>query len=70
LNRETNQFSEEPLNVAFFADLAAKGRLMKAIVFEKYGSPDVVKLDEVQKPAPADNQLLIKVHAVSINRSD
>jgi len=43
---------------------------MKAIVHHEYGSPDVLKLEEVQKPTPADNQLLIKVHAVSINRSD
>lgn len=43
---------------------------MKAIVYHEYGSPDVLKLEEVQKPTPADNQLLIKVYAVSINRSD
>ncbi len=43
---------------------------MKAIVYHKYGSPGVLKLEEVQKPTPADNQLLIKVQAVSINRSD
>jgi NADPH:quinone reductase-like Zn-dependent oxidoreductase len=43
---------------------------MKAIVQHKYGSPEVLKLEEVQKPTPADNQLLIKVYAVSINRSD
>ena len=43
---------------------------MKAIVYHKYGSPDVLKLEEVRKPTPADNQLLIKVYAVSINRSD
>ena len=43
---------------------------MKAIVYHEYGSPDVLKLEEVQKPTPADNQLLIKIHAVSINRSD
>src|SRR3989304_3924936 len=43
---------------------------MKAIVHHEYGSPDVLKLKELQKPPPADNQLLIKVHAVSINRSD
>ena len=43
---------------------------MKAIVYHRYGSPDVLKLEEVQKPTPADNQLLIKVYAVSINRSD
>ena len=43
---------------------------MKAIVYHEYGLPDVLKLEEVQKPTPADNQLLIKVYAVSINRSD
>ena len=43
---------------------------MKAIVYHEYGSPDVLKLEEVQRPTPADNQLLIKVHAASINRSD
>ena len=43
---------------------------MKAIVYHEYGSPDVLKLEEVQKPTPTDDQLLIKVYAVSINRSD
>lgn len=43
---------------------------MKAVLYHEYGSPDGLKLEEVQKPAPADDQLLIKVHAVSVNRSD
>ncbi|MBI5054375.1 MAG: NAD(P)-dependent alcohol dehydrogenase [Chloroflexi bacterium] len=43
---------------------------MKAVVYEEYGSPNVLKLEEVQKPFPTDNQLLIKVYAVSVNRSD
>ena len=43
---------------------------MKAIVYHEYGLPDVLELEEVQKPTPADNQLLIKVYAVSVNRSD
>ena len=43
---------------------------MKAIVYHEYGLPNLLKLEEVQKPTPADNQLLIKVYAVSINRSD
>lgn len=45
-------------------------KLLKAIVYEKYGSPDVLHLKEVEKPVPKDDQLLIKVHAVSINGSD
>jgi len=43
---------------------------MKAIVYHKYGSPDVLKLDEVEKPAPTDTEVLVKVHAVSVNLSD
>ena len=43
---------------------------MKAIVHEKYGSPDVLKVEEVPKPVPTDDEVLIKVHAVSINGSD
>jgi NADPH:quinone reductase-like Zn-dependent oxidoreductase len=43
---------------------------MKAIVRYQYGSPDVLKLEEVEKPIPSDDEVLIKIHAVSINGSD
>ncbi|MGI0015485.1 MAG: NAD(P)-dependent alcohol dehydrogenase, partial [Nitrososphaera sp.] len=43
---------------------------MKAIVYHKYGSPDVLKLEEVDMPTPTDDEVLIKVHVVSVNRSD
>ncbi len=43
---------------------------MKAIRFCEYGSPDVVKLDDVEKPVPKDNQVLIKVRAASLNALD
>lgn len=43
---------------------------MKAFVYTKYGSPDVLQLKEIPKPVPADDQILIKIHAVSINGSD
>ncbi len=43
---------------------------MKAIVFTKYGSPDVLQLKEVEKPTPGENDVLIKVHASSINDWD
>lgn len=43
---------------------------MKAIVYEKYGTPDELKLKEVEKPIPKDDEVLIKVHASSINSWD
>ncbi len=43
---------------------------MKAIVYTKYGGPDVLVATEVATPAPADDEMLVKIHAVSVNRSD
>ncbi len=43
---------------------------MKAIVYSKYGSPDVLQLEEVEKPTPRDNEVLVKVQASSINDWD
>jgi NADPH:quinone reductase-like Zn-dependent oxidoreductase len=50
--------------------LASDTTRMKAIVYRQYGSPDVLKLEEVAKPTPAHNELLIKVRAASINPLD
>jgi NADPH:quinone reductase-like Zn-dependent oxidoreductase len=43
---------------------------MKAFVYREYGTPDVLKLEEVQKPSPKDDEILVKVHAVSLNKAD
>ncbi len=47
-----------------------KDNNMKAMVYHKYGSPDVLQLEEVEKPAAKNNEALIKVHATSVSPAD
>src|SRR5262245_53444803 len=43
---------------------------MKAAVRDRYGTPDVLRIEEVDVPTPADDELLVRVEAATVNRTD
>ena len=43
---------------------------MRAVVYDSYGPPDVLRLEDVERPIPKEDELLVKVHATTVNRSD
>ena len=43
---------------------------MKAVVFTEYGAPDVLEIEEVDKPVPRDGEVLVKVHATTVTTAE
>jgi NADPH:quinone reductase-like Zn-dependent oxidoreductase len=74
---ESSEGSNEGRDTAVRTGLEAETKLvtdkenfMKAIVYHRYGSPDVIELEEIDTPVPEDNQVLVRAHAASVNPLD
>src|SRR5215469_582847 len=48
----------------------APASAMRAVVYDRYGPPDVLRLEEVERPAPREDELLVKIHATAVTRAD
>jgi NADPH:quinone reductase-like Zn-dependent oxidoreductase len=56
--------------VTHSAQFSTERILMKAIVYTQYGSPDVLQLKEVERPAPGNHEVLVKIYVASVNPAD
>ena len=61
---------DDPCPPASESVVDANSETMKAVVYRCYGPPDVLKLEDVERPVPGDDELLVKIHAASVNPLD
>lgn len=64
------QLQAPGLSISVSNVMVSHSIVMKAIVYNNYGLPDVLKMEDIQKPIPTDDEVLVKVQAVSINAWD
>jgi NADPH:quinone reductase-like Zn-dependent oxidoreductase len=64
------ELSDLGLRLRYVPNRDGKQRTMKAIVYHEYGSPDVLQLKDIDKPLVKDDEVLVRVHAASVNRLD
>src|SRR5450759_1068402 len=43
---------------------------MRAVVYDRYGTPDVLRLEDVERPVPKEDEVLLKIHTTTVNRLD
>src|SRR5947208_871719 len=61
---------EVPHRVGASARCALEFRVVRAVVFDRYGGPDVLHIEDVEKPLPRDDEVLVRIYAVAVTRAD